>query len=107
MSSAPGRYHVAYDRLTGVIEMKGCWNEALFTALNDQLYRDYMVPLPAPVGIYLVGWFDREKWDPEDSRRRHLPDCTLPTAQARLDEQAAAIPAGFMVQAVVLDCHMH
>lgn len=98
---------VEYDRLTGIIETKGCWNKALFTALNDQLYRDYMVRLQAPVGIYLVGWFDREKWDPEDSRLRAVPDGTLPATQVRLDEQAAAIPAGFMVQAVVLDCHMH
>jgi hypothetical protein len=98
---------VAYDRLTAVIETKGCWNAALFTALNDQLYRDYMVRLQAPVGIYLVGWFDRKKWDPEDPRLRHVPDCTLLEAQVRLDEQAAAIPAGFVVKAAVLDCHMH
>jgi hypothetical protein len=98
---------VVYDRLTGVVETKGCWNSGLFTALNEQLYREYMVRLQAPVGVYLVGWFDREKWDPEDSRLRNVPDCTLFEAQARLDEQAAAIPAGFIVKAVVLDCHMH
>jgi hypothetical protein len=98
---------IVYDRLTGVIETKGCWNSALFTALNEQLYRDYMVRLQAAVGVYLVGWFDREKWDPEDSRLRNVPDCTLLEAQVRLDKQAGAVPAGFRVQAVVLDCHMH
>jgi hypothetical protein len=98
---------VVCDRLTGVIETKGCWNEALFTALNEQLYREYLLRLQAPVGIYLVGWFDRQKWDPEDSRLRDVPDCTLWDVQVRLDEQAAAIPAGFIVRAVVLDCHMH
>jgi len=98
---------VVYDRLTGVVETKGCWHSALFTALNEQLYHDYMVRLQSPVGVYLVGWFDREKWDPEDSRRRNAPDCTLQEAQVRLDEQAAAIPAEFILKAVVLDCHMH
>ena len=24
-------------------------------------------------GIYLVGWFDTEKWEPEDSRRGRVP----------------------------------
>jgi hypothetical protein len=98
---------IVYDRLTGVIETKGCWNSALFTALNEQLYRDYMVRLQATVGVYLVGWFDRKKWDPEDSRLRNVPDCTLLEAQVRLDKQAGAVPAGFIVKAVVLDCHMH
>jgi hypothetical protein len=95
----------AYDLITAVIETKGCWNTALFTALKDQLYDDYMLKIRAPVGIYLVGWFDKAKWDPKDRRRRLAPDCTLQEAQARLDAQAAAIPAGFMVRSVVVDCY--
>jgi hypothetical protein len=95
----------AYDKITAVIEVKGCWNAALFTALRDQLYDDYMVRLHAPVGIYLVGWFDKLKWDPEDYRRRRSPNCTLREARDRLDAQAAAIPAGFVVRSVVVDCH--
>lgn len=50
--------------ITAVIETKGCWKPQLFTALETQLYRDYMLRLQAPVGIYLVGWFDKPKWDP-------------------------------------------
>lgn len=38
----------SYDVITAVIESKGCWNTALFGALNDQLYADYMVTLRAP-----------------------------------------------------------
>jgi len=59
----------------------------------------------APVGIYLVGWFDKTKWDTTDDRRRRAPNCTLLEAQARLDGQAQALPAGSLVQALVLDCH--
>jgi hypothetical protein len=62
-----------------------------------------MVPLQAPVGLYLVGWFDREKWDPEDPRLRNVPNCSLLEARVRLDEQTAAVPAGLIVKAVVLD----
>jgi hypothetical protein len=95
----------AYDTITAVIETKGCWNAALFAALNDQLYSDYMIRLRAPVGIYLVGWFDKAKWDRGDSRRRQAPDCTMQEAQDRLDAQATTIPAGFLVRSVVVDCH--
>ena len=44
---------------------------------------------------------------PEDSRLQNVPNCTLLEAQVRLDEQAGAIPAEFILKAVVLDCHMH
>ena len=95
----------SYDTITAVIESKGCWNDALFSALSDQLYGDYMVTLRAPVGIYLVGWFDKAKWDPADRKRRQAPDLTLQEAQSRLDSEAAAIPQGYLVRAVVIDCH--
>jgi hypothetical protein len=88
-----------------VIESKGCWNDALFGALTDQLFGDYMVTLRAPVGIYLVGWFDKPKWDLKDRRKRQAPDLSLQEAQSRLDGEAAAIPQGYMVRAVVIDCH--
>jgi hypothetical protein len=29
-----------YDKITAVIETKGCWNASLFTALEGQLYSD-------------------------------------------------------------------
>lgn len=95
----------AYDTITAVIETKGCWNLALFSALKDQLYHDYMITLRAPVGIYVVGWFDKAKWDPTDHRKRHAPNCTLQEAQDRLAAQAATVPAGLLVRAVVVDCH--
>jgi hypothetical protein len=95
----------AYDVITAVIESKGCWNEALFSALKEQLFGDYMVTLRAPVGIYWVGWFDKPKWDPKDRRRRQAPNLTLQEAQVRLDQEAASIPQGYLVRAVVVDCH--
>jgi hypothetical protein len=97
----------SYDTITAVIETKGCWNAALFTALKDQLYEEYLVRLRAPVGIYLVGWFDKVKWDTGDSRRAATPNATIHEVQTQLDAQADAIPAGFLVRAVVLDCHAH
>lgn len=94
-----------YDRITGVIETKGCWNPELFTAMGKQLCGDYLVTLAAPVGIYLVGWFDKPKWDETDSRKRQTPDETLSQIQQRLDQQAASLSDGYLVRAVVVDCH--
>jgi hypothetical protein len=94
-----------YDTITAVIECKGCWNSALFGALKDQLFGDYMVTLRAPIGIYLVGWFDKAKWDIADHRRKQAPNMTLQEAQSRLDKEAAEIPEGYLVRAVVMDCH--
>jgi hypothetical protein len=95
-----------FDAISAVIETKGCWNNELFTALEEQLFRDYMIRLRAETGIYLVGWFDIEKWDPEDSRRNRVPKMPIGEAKAQLDHQAAALPDGFIVRPVILECHV-
>ena len=91
------------DPIAAVIEAKGCWNAELFTALGTQLVQGYMVQLRAPVGIYLVGWFDPAKWDPADSRRYRVPKETVENVRRQLEQQAAAAPEGFRVRAVVID----
>ena len=90
--------------ITAVIETKGCWNPELLTAIKTQLVDDYLIRLAAPVGIYLVGWFDKTKWDPTDYRRGRTPDWTLDEAQSLLDQQAAGLPQAFIVRSIVLDC---
>jgi hypothetical protein len=90
------------DPIAAVVEVKGCWNDDLFTALGTQLVTDYMVQLRAPVGVYLVGWFDLVNWDPNDSRRRRVPRRTIDEIRQQLDGQAAAAPEGFLVRAVVM-----
>jgi glycosyltransferase involved in cell wall biosynthesis len=92
-----------FDPLTAVIETKGCWNRELYTAIDPQLVADYMVNLRAPVGIYLVGWFDNAQWDNTDYRRGQVPKATIAEVRKRLDQQAAAAPEGFQVRAMVLD----
>lgn len=91
------------DPIAAVIEVKGCWNPEVVTGLEEQLVRDYMVDLSAPVGIFLVGWFDITDWDPADGRRRQTPRRPISEVQDQLDQQAAAAPEGFQVRAVVVD----
>jgi hypothetical protein len=94
-----------FSTITAVIETKGCWNREVLTAMRAQLVDDYLVKLAAPVGIYLVGWFDKNKWDPRDYRRNETADWSAHEAQPHFDEQAASMPKAFIVSAVVLDCH--
>ena len=95
-----------FDPIAAVVETKGCWNSELFTALESQLFRNYMVPLRAGAGIYLVGWFDADKWDPEDSRRDRVSKMHISEAKAQLDRQADALPDGFVVRTVILECRV-
>jgi hypothetical protein len=96
----------SFDPITAVVEAKGCWNKELFTGIEAQLFRAYMIPLRAEIGIYLVGWFDREKWDPDDSRRNKVPKITVDGVKAQLDQKAGALPDGFIVRSVILECHV-
>ncbi len=95
----------AFDALIAVIETKGCWNPGLLTALEAQLFKQYMARLGAPVGIYLVGWFDAAQWDPSDGRKRKVPSMTLEEARGVFAAQALRIPSDFLLEPVVVDCH--
>jgi len=75
------------------------------TAMETQLRDDYLTRLGAPVGVYLVGWFDKSKWDESDNRRAKSPSWDVADAQQRLDAVAARLSTGFDIRAVVLDCH--
>jgi hypothetical protein len=97
----------AYDVIVAVIETKGCWNAELFTAIQTQLRDDYLKRLGAPLGVYLVGWFDKAKWDASDSRRKRAPSLDLAEARHLLEEKAAELSKGYIIRAVVLDCHAH
>ena len=93
----------SFDPITAVIEVKGCWNPELFSGLENQLFREYMVQVRAPIGIYLVAWFDVAQWDNDDNRRRRVPKDPIDNVKERLTQQAAQIPEGFQVKPVVLE----
>lgn len=95
--------------LTVVIECKGCWHRDLSTALADQLVRDYL-RAPGTAGIYLIGYFDCDRWNREMRRKRHHApgDHTIRDLQhgqdARAQEQRDQY--GAIVAAKVLDCRL-
>jgi len=56
------------ERLKVIIEVKGCWNPQVATAMQDQLKDRYLRENECSDGIYLVAWFDCPSWDPDDRR---------------------------------------
>jgi len=53
-----------------IIEVKGCWNPNIKTAMKDQLLNRYLRDKDCQHGIYLVGWFDCPHWDAKDTRKK-------------------------------------
>jgi len=89
-------------RVTVVIEAKGCWNDELGHAMATQLRDKYLREGSCTHGVYLVGWFNCDKWDPKDTRGG--PDMTRDQAQHGLDTQAVELSGGgFVIGAMVLD----
>ena len=94
------------DVITVAIEIKGCWNQEIKTAMRTQLVNNYMVTINAVAGVYLVGWFPKLKWDKTDSRRKRAPNWGASRAQKLFDTQTAEIldETGKNVSALVVDC---
>ncbi|GGR35507.1 hypothetical protein GCM10010251_59830 [Streptomyces aurantiogriseus] len=97
------------DPLTVVIECKGCWNKDLATALADQLVGDYL-RTPRTAGIYLIGYFDCDRWNHDERGKRHRAprDHTILSVQHEQDARAQEQrdQHGAIVAARVLDCRL-
>ncbi len=95
------------DRLTVVVEVKGCWHRDLETAMVGQLADRYLQPEDLRHGLYLVGWFDPDGWDPNDRRRQRAVRHALAPLRDRLEAQAQGLAQrGLAVRAFVLDASL-
>jgi hypothetical protein len=93
-----------FETVRVIVEVKGCWNSDLKTAMESQLKKRYLCENDCEHGFYVVGWFQCESWNIKDSRRRATPRWTLEEAreffrgqQARLSEDNCHL------ESVVLD----
>jgi predicted NACHT family NTPase len=90
--------------LTVIIEVKGCWNKELNKAMREQLAGKYLSNNPCKAGIYLIGWFNCNSWDKNDSRYKKAPKISKDQAQEKFDKQAVELSKeGYNIKAVVLD----
>ena len=98
------------DCISAIIEVKGCWNQELQTAMETQLVRRYLRDNRCQQGLYLVGWFMCEQWDDEDYRKGRTPKMTPAEMQTELNAQAAGLSthhnvcvASFVLNAALRD----
>ena len=104
----PGEQGQAAGAVSAIIEVKGCWNLQLDTAMENQLVGRYLKGNQCPNGVYLVGWFNCPKWSDGDYRKKGVPEYLLDEARKHFDEQAhgqqaqAGIP-GLVLKSYVLN----
>jgi hypothetical protein len=104
IARAIGANSSALQNVTIVIEVKGCWNADVRTAVKWQLVDGYLRPNGLTHGIYLAGWFVCEKWD---NSRNQLLSKTLAYARHEIKEITASYDGMAnpeRVAAVLLDC---
>jgi hypothetical protein len=93
-----------------VIEVKGCWNAGIRSALKSQLVDTYLQNAGWSHGIYLIAWSYCDRWnDPKKPRSSRLRARALEGAR---DEAAAMAHAydgkrePFVVRSFVLDVRL-
>ncbi|KAB2879247.1 hypothetical protein F9K33_09760 [bacterium] len=89
-----------------IIEVKGCWNKEVKSAMKTQLADRYLQHNQSPYGIYLVGWYECQKWDANDYKKTATPDMSLKEARQYFENQAKAvsIETGLTIGSFVLNC---
>ena len=100
----PGPTADLYDTVRIIIEVKGSWHRDLQTAMRNQLVNQYFQDNQCTSGVYLVGWFNCNKWNESDYRKKQAPKFSLKEAREFFDEQARALSgSGARVRAYVVD----
>lgn len=93
-----------YDRITVIIETKGCWNRELESAMETQLKNRYLKDNACRFGLYLVGWFNCSQWDSDDRRQAQAPRLTRTEAQKKFNDQSLMLSDhSVTLKAFVLD----
>jgi len=99
-TSVPG----ALEKVSVIIEVKGCWHAELLTAMRTQLAERYLRQYGCRRGVYLAGWFECPQWDESDTRRSTCCRNSLQDLQRQLTLQAAELSKGEnRLVALVLD----
>jgi hypothetical protein len=101
---ARGNSALALQTVTVVIEVKGCWNVEVRTAVDSQLVGDYLRPNGLTHGIYLVAWFVCGAWS---SPINKLASGTLDLARPEVGQLVSAYDGKTnpeRVNGIVLDC---
>lgn len=93
-----------YETVTVILEAKGCWHAEVKTAMQTQLKDRYLRNNDCGHGIYVVGWFLCESWNPSDGRRKSTPKWMPGDARIFFEQQAEQISDNNAhIEAAVID----
>jgi predicted NACHT family NTPase len=93
-----------YDSVTVIIEVKGCWNTELNSAMKTQLVDRYLENNRCRYGLYLVGWFNCDQWDNNDYRKNQAPKVDKNESQERFNAQALELSRqGIEIKTLVIN----
>ena len=93
-----------YDSITVIIEVKGCWHDEINSAMETQLVGRYLLDNACQYGLYLVGWFNCNQWNNQDTRKRKAPQITIDEARERFNRKAEQLSqSNNLIRACVLN----
>lgn len=98
-----------HDLIKVIVEVKGCWNKELDTAMETQLVNIYLKDNVCQHGLYLIGWFKCNKWNrKKDRRKSSTPHISLSDARKKFTAQAESLSiGGKIIRAFVVDTSLH
>lgn len=79
------------ERITIIVEAKGCWNGGLFSDMKNQLADRYLKDIQCNHGIYFVGWFACPQCKYDNCKTRICRKCSIDDLRSQLDAQARAL----------------
>ncbi len=94
------------DTITVPCEVKGCWNRDLFTSMETQLHDRYLNENGFSHGLYIVVFFDCNRWWKPNYRRRHKNQKrhSLESIREQLEQQSIALSKnGKSIHLILLD----
>lgn len=80
-----------FTRLSAIVEVKGCWNTELYSAMQKQLLDKYIEKNENKNGVYLIGWFKCDVWSDEPRKRKNGKLITINDAEQEFSEQASRL----------------
>jgi hypothetical protein len=97
-----------HDLVQVAIEVKGCWNDEVLTAIDEQLVPRYLDNLSGSAGLLLVAWFDPGHWHQPGPWSRHPLRGHRDKLADALQNQAnqATESSGYAIGIGILDCSM-
>jgi hypothetical protein len=95
------------DSITVIIEVKGCWHDELDIAMETQLVNRYLKDNACQYGLYLIGWFNCDRWSSSDNRKAKAPRTSIEQTRESFESQAESLSQdGVNVRSFVLNASL-